>query len=71
MVIAACLYFFVALLFVSMTYLEGEARHASWTTARVVGLALCMTWPVLILFVAAIADMESRPPPIFQLYHQD
>lgn len=70
MVIAAYLYFFVTLFFLSMTYLEGEGRNASWTAARVAGLALCVTWPALILFVAFVAGMESRPPPTFQFYSE-
>lgn len=55
----------------SMTYLEGEHRQASWTTARIAGLTLCLAWPALIVIVAAIADMQSRPPPRFQLYRQN
>lgn len=71
MVIAAYLYFSVTLFFMAMTYLEGEHRRASWTTARIAGLTLCLAWPALIVIVAAIADMQSRPPPLFQLYRQN
>ncbi|WP_200959428.1 hypothetical protein [Rhizobium sp. Root1203] len=32
-----------------MTLLEGWTFHGGWTLARMVGLVLCLVWPLLVI----------------------
>ncbi|KQS63705.1 hypothetical protein ASG39_13830 [Rhizobium sp. Leaf371] len=57
------LYALVALLFLEMTYREGEMSLAGgWDIMRVVGLLYCLAWPLLIVHVSIVAyrDRHAR-----------
>jgi hypothetical protein len=58
--IALSLYGIVALAFLTVTYLEGLGRRDGWDSYRVLGLSLCLAWPVLIVFVLFEARKFKR-----------
>jgi len=49
--IAALAYLVVAVGFFVMTYLEGWTRRDGWDAYRILGLALCAVWPLLVLYI--------------------
>lgn len=48
-------YTLVALFFLDATHREGEAQGGAWDGMRVLGMLLCLIWPVLIVHVAVLA----------------
>ena len=51
-------YLLVSLLFLGSTYLEGWHRREGWDFHRILGLALCFAWPLLI--VAVVVDVRRQ-----------
>lgn len=45
------LYFLICLFFLDNTYHEGEVSGSGWDGARVLGLVLCLAWPLLVVHV--------------------
>jgi hypothetical protein len=39
----------VSAAFMLMTLLEGWTFHGGWTLARMMGLLLCLAWPLLVI----------------------
>jgi hypothetical protein len=39
----------VSAVFLLITVLEGWAFHGGWTLARMMGLVLCLAWPLLVI----------------------
>ena len=42
-------YCLVAVLFLTMTLLEGWANHDGWTLARLAGAVACILWPLTVV----------------------
>jgi Ca2+/Na+ antiporter len=60
-------YAIIAVLFLVLTFLEGQRKDLPWSPYRVFGLMLCAVWPVLLLYVLATAAIEhyrERPSKI-------
>ena len=60
-------YAIIAVLFLVMTFLEGQRKGLPWSPYRVFGLMLCAIWPALLLYVLATAAIErygDRPSKI-------
>nr|WP_183925507.1 hypothetical protein [Rhizobium mongolense] len=54
-------YCLVAVLFLTMTLLEGWANHDGWTLARLAGAVACILWP-LTLAVLLVHMFASAAP---------
>ncbi|MBP1858371.1 hypothetical protein [Rhizobium herbae] len=48
-------YTLISLFFLDNTYREGEAAGSSWDGMRVLGLVLCLIWPLLLVYVIVSA----------------
>jgi hypothetical protein len=44
-------YTLICLFFLDNTYREGEAAGGAWDAMRVLGLFLCLLWPLLLVHV--------------------
>lgn len=44
-------YILISLFFLDNTYREGEAAGGAWDAIRVLGLSLCLLWPLLLVHV--------------------
>lgn len=44
-------YTLISLFFLDNTYREGEAAGSGWDGMRVLGLVLCLIWPLLLVYV--------------------
>lgn len=47
--ISISLYVIGTAISLAMTYLEGVKKNRGWDVMRIMGLALCFIWPVLIV----------------------
>lgn len=47
--ISISLYVIGTLISLAMTFLEGVKKNRGWDAMRIMGLALCFIWPVLIV----------------------
>lgn len=56
--IAIAAYFLVAAVFFVLTYIEGWNRRDGWDAYRVLGLALCSVWPLLVAYIY-VFDKEA------------
>lgn len=48
-------YTLICLFFLDNTYREGEAAGSDWDKMRVLGLVLCLIWPLLLVHVIIMA----------------
>jgi hypothetical protein len=48
-------YTLICLFFLDNTYREGEAADSGWDGMRVLGLVLCLIWPLLLVHVIILA----------------
>ena len=53
-------YLLVAVMLLTLTYLEGWHSRAPWGLYRVLGLALCCMWPLLLLIVSIAPSLQRR-----------
>ncbi|WP_203020123.1 hypothetical protein [Rhizobium rosettiformans] len=60
-VLSLAVYVAIAAAFVTETYMEGERAGGHWDESRVLGLGMCVIWPVLACAVAAAAIWSSKP----------
>jgi hypothetical protein len=60
--VALALYGIVAAMFVIPTLDEGLRKHLPWNGPRVLGLALSLAWPILVVLgvVLILRDMRRR-----------
>lgn len=58
----AILYALISIPFILETYAEGERERNGWDLWRIVGLGLCLVWPIHAAIVFA-AVVRSRPAP--------
>ena len=56
-------YLLIALVFLTLTWAEGWHSRAGWTFYRVLGLALCCVWPLLLLIVLIAVSRQRRRLP--------
>lgn len=56
----ALLYALICVTFALETYSEGERESSDWDTWRVIGLGLCILWPVSAVIVLAAAIRSRR-----------
>ena len=64
--IAALAYGFATLVYLAPTYIEGERVGGQWSTHRIVGLVLCLFWPVLtVIVIYKVATATSKPKLVF------
>lgn len=54
------LYGGIALLFLDSSFREGELSGGAWDVTRVLGLLLCLVWPLLILYVILSAFRQKQ-----------
>ncbi|TCU27665.1 hypothetical protein EV130_10368 [Rhizobium azibense] len=54
-------YLLVAVIFLTMTLLEGWANHDGWTLARLSGAVACIFWPLtaVVLLVHILASAAA------------
>jgi hypothetical protein len=64
--IAELVYGATALLYLALTYIEGERGGDQWPLHRVAGLVFCLFWPLLtVVFIYKFATSPSRPKFVF------
>lgn len=54
------LYTLICLFFLDNTYREGEAAGGAWDGMRVLGLVLCLLWPLLVAHVIFSAYRDRQ-----------
>jgi hypothetical protein len=54
------LYGGIALLFLDGSFREGELEGGEWDVMRVLGLLLCLVWPLLIVYVILSAFRQKQ-----------
>ncbi|SIP90462.1 hypothetical protein SAMN05880590_101115 [Rhizobium sp. RU35A] len=65
-VVLACIYMLVALVFLGQAFLDRLASGERWTGLRVIGLVLCLVWPLTLLGVMVWAALGR-----FRRRHED
>lgn len=58
--ILSTLYGAVVLLFLDSSFREGDLDGGQWDVMRVLGLLLCLVWPLLILYVILSAFRQKQ-----------
>ncbi|MBB4228115.1 hypothetical protein [Rhizobium mongolense] len=54
-------YCLVAVLFLTMTLLEGWANHDGWTLARLAGAVACILWPLTLAVLLCHMFASAAP----------
>ncbi|WP_377293517.1 hypothetical protein [Rhizobium sp. SG2393] len=53
-------YGIIALLFLENTFQEGHVRTRTWDVGRVLGLLLCLVWPLTLVGVVLVAFWQRQ-----------
>lgn len=54
------IYTLICLVFIDNSYQEGDAAGGTWDAMRVLGLVLCLVWPLLLVYVIVSAFRDRQ-----------